>query len=465
MKKESDNLVVIFGRTNVGKSTLFNCLSEKRRALVSNIPGTTRDANLNKISWQGQEMLLVDTGGIMDIKNLFEKKNKEDNIDTKVQKIAKNYLMHASVVLFVVDTLSGLMPQDREMAKALLKIKKREDIILVANKTDSMKWIGEAAAFNKLGLGEPITVSSVTGSGTGDLLDAVVKILKNKKPSAKKINEKEKTSINVAIIGKPNVGKSSLINSIIGEDRIIVSPEPHTTREPQKIEIETDDHIINLIDTAGISKKGKRDARSKKMKNDLAKLSIRSSIGTLFKADIALLLIDVNEGMTVQESKLAEEILNKKASLIIVGNKWDLIKDRDSKEFTKKIYANLPFATWAPVQFVSALTGEKINKLIDLIIGIYNERNIVISENALGKFLARILKIQPPSRNREGKRPRLTNFVQTKTNPPVFSITTGIKDKVQFAYIKFIENRMREKFGFKGTPITIGIEKKRKPSQ
>lgn len=465
MKNERQNLplVVIFGRTNVGKSTLFNCLSEKRRALVSDIPGTTRDANLNQISWCGQDMMLVDTGGIMDIHNLFVKKGKDDDIDTKVQKIAKNYLTRASVVLFVVDTLSGLLPQDKQMAQALQKIMpRREDIILVANKTDSMKWIGEVAAFNKLGLGEPIAISSVTGSGTGDLLDMIVDKLKTKKLPVQPDTEENKQTIKVAIIGKPNVGKSSLINSILGEDRVIVSAQPHTTREPQNIEFDLENFRITLIDTAGISKKGQRGAKSKKERNDLAKQSIRTSLSTLRKADVALLLLDINEDLTIQESKLVEAIVAEKVSLIIVANKWDAVKERNSKLYTDKIYSNLPFATWAPVVFISALTGEKINKLMDAIINTYKERTTVISENALSKFLLKILKLQPPVRNIAGKRPRLTNFVQTKTNPPVFSINIGMKDKVQFAYIKFIENRLRKKFGFKGTPITIGIEKKRK---
>lgn len=469
-KTNEKPLVVIFGRTNVGKSTLFNCLTEKHKALVSSIEGTTRDSNIGEVEWQGKSFALIDTGGIIDIKFLADKKIKDSDIDAKVQQQAKNYIKKAALIIFLVDTRDGLLPQDREMAllvKKLLPTDKK--IILVANKADSPALRKEVSEFNKLALGEPIAISAANGSGTGDLLDEITKNLKKVRIKKETKKETESTSteailnkkINVAIIGKPNVGKSSLINAILGEERIIVSSTPHTTREPQDTLIEHNGYGINMVDTAGISKQGQKGARQTKLKNTLEKLSIAKSLKILNKAQIALLLIDINEGITHQEAKLVEEILERKVSLIIVANKWDLVAERDTKIYKEKIYSSLPFVQWAPIQFISARTGEKVNKILDLIIAVAEERQTEVSENGLSKFLAKIIKIHKPAKAKGTKHPHITNFKQTNTNPPIFSITIGSKDTIHFSYLRFIENRLREKFGFLGTPITIFVDQKK----
>ena len=459
-------LVIIFGRTNVGKSTLFNCLTEKKKALVSNLEGTTRDSNFSVINWRGAGIKLIDTGGIIDLKYLVGKKAKTNDIETKVQQQARDYLKRADLILFLVDAKTGLLPQDKQLSLFLKKnLSKTDQVILVANKTYGPKERKEIAEFNKLSLGEPAPVSAVTGSGTGDLLDIIIKKLKTLK-GISLINNQQSTIlsaqagnnlVNVCILGKPNVGKSSLINALLGEERIIVTPVPHTTREPQDTQVFYQDQIVNLIDTAGISKQGQKTARKLKQKTTLEKISIAKSLKALAKADIALLIIDVNKKLSRQDAKLAQEIIKRKVSLIIIANKWDLTQTRDTKKYTEYIYSYLPFVSWAPIQFTSALTGEKINKILSLITRVAKQRKIQIKENALSKFLFHIIKKHRPTKGKGTKRPHLSHLKQTTTNPPKFSIQIGVKDSLRFSYIKFMENRLREKFDFLGTPITIKI--------
>jgi len=459
--------VVIFGRTNVGKSSLFNCLTEKRKALISSIEGTTRDANIGEVSWRGKNFELVDTGGIMDLKFLTEKKNKTTDIEAKVQIKARGYIERADLILFLVDTKSGLLPQDKQMALYLKKILPTTDnIILVANKADSPRLRKEIAEFNKLSLGEPLAISAINGSGTGDLLDEIVKKIKKFKiPSPSIIKNDKEGIINVSIIGKPNVGKSSLVNAILKKDKLIVSPTPHTTREPQDTLIEYKNTFINLIDTAGISKRGQKGARRLKARNTLEKFSITKSLKTLINSDIALLMLDINKEITHQDAKLVEEIVKTKTSLIVVANKWDTIKDRSTKLYTEKIYTYLPFIKWAPIQFTSALTGEKVKKVFDIVLEVAKQRKTEIQANPLNKFLSRIVKKHAPAKGKGTKHPYIYELKQEEINPPIFSIRIGVKDNIHFSYLKFIENRLREKFGFLGTPITIYVEKKTLPPQ
>jgi GTP-binding protein len=454
--KNSQPLVIIFGRTNVGKSTLFNCLTEKNQALVSNIAGTTRDSNLNEVEWRGKKFTLVDTGGIIDMKYLVGEKNKTGNIEIKVQQQARDYLTRADLILFLVDGQTGLLSTDKQMALFLKKfIKEKNKIVLTANKIDKRSLEPATAEFNKLGLGEPALISAATGAGTGDLLDIVVKKIKPGKKKAAAETEEEKNSVKVCIIGKPNVGKSSLLNSILGYERVIVSSEPHTTREPQNTEINYKDNLITLVDTAGISKKGTKG-------KGLEKHGIMKSLKTLDKSDIALLVIDINEEITHQDAKLVEEIVERKISLIIIANKWDLTEKKDTKKYTGYIYDHFPFCVWAPIQFTSALTGGKVNKILDLILEIDKMRKIKLGDSQLNKFLVKIVKIHRPAKASGIKKPRIYELKQKSTNPPRFSIRIGARDTLHFSYIRFIANRLRDKFNFLGTPITIEIDQERR---
>lgn len=460
-------LVVIFGRANVGKSKLFNTLVEKKQAIVSDIPGTTRDSNSNTVHWNGFTFELLDTGGIINPNEdvLFNKhKNKKeiksvDDINVKVQQQSVNYLKAADLVLFTVDNKVGIMPADRQMLTVLRKhltgdIEKK--IMLVANKVDSGAQAAEAAEFNKLGLGEPILVSAATGSGTGDLLELVVKFLKKKKIAVKdKVSLEKPESISVCILGKPNVGKSSLLNSLLGFEKVIVSPIPHTTREPQNTEIDYNGKKIVLIDTAGISKHAHKT-------EGLEKYGVEKSLATLRKADVAILVIDINESTTHQDARLVQEIVEAGKSLIIIANKWDLVKTRDTKKYTAIIRDNFPFANWAPIQFTSAKTGEKVQKIFDLILELEAARKISLSPSQLAHFLSKIVKIHKPAKAIGLRPPHIYEIKQQRVDPPLFEVRIGPDDNIHFSYIRFIINKLREQFGFAGVPIKVYVENKPK---
>lgn len=452
--------VILFGRTNVGKSTLFNCLTEKKKALVSSVAGTTRDSKHDIISWRRKKFELIDTGGIIDPRLLINKKTTDNSIDVEVQKKAVQILKKADLILFLVDARVGLLPQDRQMVLFLKKINtKKTPLLLIANKADSPKIRTDIAEFNKLGLNEPLAISATSGSGTGDLLDQVVKLLPKQNKAFAKKNPGLQKNIKVSLIGKPNVGKSSLINSLIGEKKFIVSSIPHTTREPNDLQINHNGTIFTFIDTAGISKRGQRNSKSKKIMRSLEKQSIAKSLTSLKYADIALLIIDINGELTHQDAKLVEEIIKLKKSIIIVANKWDLVKERNTKIYTAKIYAHFPFITWAPIQFVSALTGEKVTRLFPLIEKIFDARSTVVQANPLSKLLNKLVKKHRPAKAKGTKHPRIYELKQEENEPPVFSVRIGPKDTIHLSYLRFIENQLRKKFGFIGTPITMFVKK------
>ncbi len=457
-KKENKlPLIVICGRTNVGKSTLFNCLIEKNQALTSNVAGTTRDSNIGKVEWQNCAFDIIDTAGILDQSYLLDKKISGEDIDSQTQKQAKKYLTQADLILFLVDTKAGITPEDKALSLAIQKKSEyKKKTLLIANKIDNFKQAGEAAEFNKLGLGEPQIVSATTGLGTGDLLDFIVK--KIGKPKIKIKDEKlteEEGKINVCIVGKPNVGKSSLLNSILGYDRVIVSPIPHTTREPQNTEIVYKDKKINLIDTAGISRQGKKG-------QGFEKPGILKSLRSLDHADIALLVVDVSEPLTHQDSKIIEEIVKRQKSLIIVGNKWDRMETKDTKKWTEEVFYKFPFVAWAPLQFVSAKNNLKVNKILDLTLEVAEQRQTSLSASQSEKFLKHVVKIHKPAKGKGTKAPRIWEFRQIKVSPPVFIARIGANDDLHFSYVRFMENRLRERYGFKGTPIYVKVTKSTK---
>jgi GTP-binding protein len=468
-------LVVLFGRTNVGKSTLFNVLTGKKIALVSAIEGATRDANIGTVDWQGKKFRLVDTGGILDVRHLHKSKkeikeiNKTDDINAKVQQQAREYLKKANLILFMVDAQVGIMGDDKTMALELKKIiPQTKNILLVVNKSDSPKLRRDVNDFNKLALGEPISVSALTSSGTGDLLDIVTKHLKIRRTKDIDTTKDSNKTINVTIIGKPNVGKSSLINKLIdrfSEDedaqKMITSATAHTTREPKDVQFNYQNYLINLIDTAGISKSARKNLKKGRSHDALEKFSIEKSIATLNKADIALLMIDIHEGITQQESKIIDDIIEKQVSLIIVANKWDLIENRDTKKFKQSIYNDFPYATWAPIQFISALTGEKVEKTLELIVKLAEARKTEINENYLSKFLLRIVKKHSPVRGGGVKNPFIYKLRQTRSNPPKFEIVIGSDDNIDQTYVRYVENQIRKNFKIEGTPVFVSVVHKK----
>jgi len=449
-------LVVIAGRTNVGKSTLFNALVEKRQALISDMPGTTRDSNLGVVEWAGGSFDLADTAGILDEKAMHILAA-EGDIDRQVQKQAHYYLEQADLILFLVDGKAGLLPEDKALAAGLQKNKAYlKKTMLVVNKIDSFKLAPEAAQFHRLGLGEPFTISAASGLGTGDLLDIVIKRLGAKQRlTAKAPTAPDEDLISVAIIGRPNVGKSSLLNAILGYERVIVSPVPHTTREPQNTEITYKDKKINLIDTAGI-------ARHSRTAIGFEKYGVIKSLGSLDRADIALLVLDISAELTHQDTKLVQEIADRGKSLVFILNKWDKVAQRDTKKWTRTLYDKMPFALWAPIQFISAKTGEKVNKILDLILLMSEQRKLALSPSQCEKFMKAVIKIHKPAKGKGTRAPRLYEFSQQSANPPVFAIRIGANDDLHFSYVRFMENRLRERHGFTGTPIRIKVTKDKK---
>jgi GTP-binding protein len=463
MTNPINKTVVIFGRTNAGKSTLFNTLTEKKQALTSNIEGTTRDSNISEVSWRGLDFRLVDTGGIINTRELLKKgvKHNED-IELEVLDQAKEYLKKADLIIFLVDAKDGLVASDREMAIALKKLFPNQDhIILAANKVESARERSRVSEFFQLNLGEPQAISASTGSGTGDLLDIIYEKLGGvKKSASRKFEEKEEKSIepkeiSICLIGKTNVGKSSLLNKILGYKRVIVSSVPHTTREPQDSTISYKERNIKIVDTAGISKKFKTMKGS-----GLEKEGIFKSLRSLDNADIALFMFDINEDLTMQDSKIVEEIINRRKSIIFIANKWDLIEEKDVKKFSNKIHGAMPFCTWAPILFVSAKTGDKVNKVLSLVLEIDKARNIELDKDQLGDFLHFAIKKHKPIRGKGYKRPFIAKIYQTDIAPPRFEIKIGPRDELSYTYLKFLENQLREKFKLTGTPVAVKVRKR-----
>ncbi len=433
--------VAIIGRANVGKSTLFNTLTERKKAIVSNIPGTTRDRNYTKISWGGFDFKLIDTGGV-DI--VHDKAFEEDVINQ-----AKVALNEADLILFLVDVKVGLMPQDKDVAKILKKARKK--VILVTNKADSPQLKKQTEEFYKLGIGNPVAVSAINGSGTGDLLDEVIKNFK--KPTNYSLQAI--SSIRIAIIGKPNVGKSSIINAILGEERVITSPTPYTTRDSQDIELTYKKQPYVLVDTAGVRKKNK-------IKSKLERYSVEQSLKSINRSDVTLLVTDVAEPMGKQDKHLSDEIMQSSSSVIIIANKWDLIDDKDEKtinKFIKYYQAFFPYLTYAPIIFTSALEKQRVKKMLDVAKEVYNERFREITENALDRFLKSLLKKHPPAKGKGAIKPRIHKLKQISTNPPQFELVKDFKSDLHISYVRFMENQLREKFGFLGTPIIIKVRK------
>ncbi|MBT4349919.1 ribosome biogenesis GTPase Der [bacterium] len=438
--------VAIVGRVNVGKSTLFNKLISQPKAITSRVAGTTRDRNYAICSWNSLDFDLIDTGGLDDVK---------DQIDQDINDQIEVALKESDLVLFVVDSKTGILPTDRELLKIIKKHKK--PIILIANKADNNRLRNQTAEFYKLNIGEPSIVSAANGVGTGDLLDRLVKTLKNlKKSSRGHVQTEDDKIIKVAIVGQPNVGKSSLINALLGEERVIVSPVPHTTRDSQDISISYHKQKITFIDTAGIRR------RSRRAINPFEKQSVAQSMESIDRSDIALFMMDVNQKLTFQDKRLANELEEAGVGVIIIANKWDQVPEKDSdtaQKYHDYYFAHLKFLRWAKLLFTSTTDKTNLHKIIPMIIDVYKEKNRVIDENALDKLLKKLVKRHKPARGKGTKHPYIYSLKQVKTNPPIFVVKVDFKAIMHLSYINFIENSLRYKFGFEGVPIKIHQEK------
>ena len=436
-----NGIVAVVGRPNVGKSTLFNRIVGKRMSIVDDTPGVTRDRIYAKAEWLGKEFMMIDTGGI--------EPDTKDIILSQMRVQAQLAIDKADVIILVTDVTAGVTANDADVASMLQKSGK--PVVLCVNKCDT---VGEVPPdfyeFYNLGLGDPIAVSSVHGHGTGDLLDAVFE----KMPTESKQNEYSEDAIKVAVIGKPNAGKSSLINKIAGEERMIVSDIAGTTRDAVDTIIERDGDEYVFIDTAGIRRKSK-------VNEQIEKYSVLRAYMAIDRADVCVIMIDANEGFTEQDSKVAGYAHEQGKASVIAINKWDTI-EKDGKtmqEFTKKLEVDFSFMSYAPFVFISALTGQRIDKLFELIKYTSNQNAKRISTGTLNDMLAyATARVQPPSD--KGKRLKLYYMTQASVKPPTFVIFCNNKELFHYSYQRYIENQIRESFGLDGTPIKIIIRER-----
>ena len=437
----SKPIIAIVGRPNVGKSTLFNKLIGERRSIVEDTPGVTRDRIYGETEWGGKGLIVIDTGGI---------EPKSDDIILKQMRFqAQVAIDNADVILFMCDVRSGLTASDRDIAVMLQKSGK--PIIPCINKCDSVGQVPyEFYEFYELGFDcEPIALSSVHGSGTGDILDAVLEALPEYDG-----DEEEDDSIKVAVIGKPNAGKSSIINRIVGQNRLIVSDIAGTTRDAVDTQITNEHGKFTFIDTAGIR-------RSSKINDKIEKYSVLRAHMAVERADVCLIMIDAGTGITEQDEKIAGIAHEAGKACIIVVNKWDSIEKDNStvNTFNERIRTALAYMPYAPIVYVSALTGQRIHTLFEHIKYVHNQANTRISTGMLNEVLAEAtMKVQPPSD--KGKRLKIYYMTQVSVAPPTFVFFCNDAELFHFSYQRYLENCLRQTFGFSGTPIRIVIKMK-----
>ena len=434
-------VLAIVGRPNVGKSTLFNKLIGERRAIVEDVPGITRDRIYGETEWNGRKLIVIDTGGI--------ERNTDDIILSKMRDQAQIAIDTADVILFVCDIHTGLMPDDRDIAVMLKKSGK--PIIPCINKSDSTGRVpAEFYEFYELGFEiDPIPLSSIHGTGTGDILDAALAALPDTTAE-----DDEDDRIHVAVIGKPNAGKSSLVNRILGDERMIVSNIPGTTRDAIDSHLDNEFGKYTFIDTAGIRRQSKVDDR-------IEKFSVLRAKRAVERADVCILVIDANEGITEQDEKIAGLAHEAGKATIVAVNKWDLVEkdNTTTSAFTKKINNALGYMTYAPILYISALTGQRVGKLFEQINYVHNQTNMRISTGMLNDVLAdAVSRVQPPSD--KGRRLKIYYMTQISVAPPTFVLFANSIELFHFSYQRYIENCLRDTFGFRGTPIRLIVRQR-----
>jgi len=431
-------IVAIVGRPNVGKSTLFNRIARERIAIVEGIPGVTRDRLYCDVEWLNKSFMLVDTGGI---------DMAEDIITQQVRHQAEIAIQEADVIIFMVDGREGLTAADEEIANILRRVNKK--VILCVNKVEDQTQSALAAAeFWALGLGEPITVSAEHGRGIGDLLDQVIADF------PENVEEEKSNVLKIAIVGRPNVGKSTLVNQFVGEKRVIVSDIPGTTRDAIDTYFTYSGQDFVLIDTAGLRRKSK-------IEEELERWSVIRTLRAVERSDISILMLDAQEGVTEQDTRIAGYIHENGKGCIIVVNKWDLIDKgpQTMQEMETKIRQELQFLDYAPIVFVSALTGKRVHQILDLAKQIAEQRSLRISTGRLNEIIQDAVAMhQVPSD--KGVRLKIFYATQAQVNPPVFLIFVNNKELMHFSYLRYLENRLREEYGFIGTPIILSVKER-----
>lgn len=438
-------LVALVGRPNVGKSTLFNRIVGKRLAVVSEIAGTTRDRLYADSEWTGAAFTVVDTGGIEITQGWGTEPLSEDSEQflPLIRKQAAIAIQDADVIVMVVDGKAGLTAADQEVAEILRQSKK--PVVVAANKLESANALNNAFEFYELAVGEVFAISALHGTGTGDLLDAIVAAI----PQVDIDEEEEDGSIKIAILGRPNVGKSTLLNKLVGEERVIVSPIAGTTRDAIDTKLTWYGQEFTLIDTAGIRRRGKIDP-------GIEKYSVLRAMKALQRADVALLLIDASMGVTSQDAHIAGMLSEESAGLVVLINKWDLVvKDTHTlPEFEAKVRQELNFLPYVPVLFISAQSGQRINKILPTVLEVNEARHMRLSTSQMNNFIRDAVAANPPP-NHGGKQVRFYYVTQVGVAPPTFIFFVNNREWLHFSYERYLENRLREQFPFPGTPIRM----------
>jgi len=433
-------IVAVVGRPNVGKSTFVNRLVGQRKSIVDDQPGVTRDRIYSDAEWLGQAFTLIDTGGI--------EPYSKDIILSQMREQANLAIDMADVILFMVNIRDGLTAADKDVAAMLQKSNK--PIILVCNKADAPGELPmEAYEFYNLGLGDPVAVSSIHGLGVGDLLDMVVSYFPEETEK-----EDESNVIHVAIVGKPNAGKSSLTNKILGENRVIVSEIAGTTRDAIDSKFEKDGQEYVIIDTAGMRKRGK-------ISEDVERYSVVRALGAVERADVCIIMVDATEGITEQDTKIAGYVHEQGKACIIAVNKWDLISKETNtmNEFKNRVKEGLNFMMYAPSIFISAQTGQRVDALFDMIKTVLSENTKRISTGLLNDVINdAVAMVQPPSD--KGKRLKIYYGTQSGVKPPTFVLFVNNSELAHYSYVRYLENQIRAKFGFEGTPLKFIIREK-----
>ncbi|HLF02579.1 MAG TPA: ribosome biogenesis GTPase Der [Anaerolineales bacterium] len=447
-------LIALVGRPNVGKSTLFNRLIGERLAVVDDTPGTTRDRQFAEAEWNGVLFDLVDTGGIEVMSR--EPGAKPLSVDSanlipEIREQAELAITEADAVIFMTDALTGLTAADYEVADILRRHQKSVDgqmrppIFLVVNKGDNPERRDEAYGFYELGMGDPFAISAMHGIGTGDLLDALIASL----PPPAQVEDDE--SVKIAIVGRPNVGKSSLLNRLLGEERVIVSPIPGTTRDAIDTKLEFAGLPVTLIDTAGIRRRGHIEV-------GVEKYSVLRTLRAIDRADVTLLLVDAVEGVTAQDAHIGGMVIDKSRSVVVVVNKWDAIeKDTYTMHtFTEKVRQDLQFLDFVPLLFISAKTGQRCDQVLPTALRVQEERLVRIPTAELNRLVREAMDKHMPT-FKSGKRLKIFYASQVNTDPPTFLFHVNDPQLVHFTYRRFLENQIRERFNFLGTPLRLSF--------
>jgi GTP-binding protein len=449
-------VVALVGRPNVGKSTLFNRLAGERLAVVDEKPGTTRDRLVADSEWQGVTFNIVDTGGIDPTALAGGEPLSVDSADyiQAIRAQAELAAREADAVLFIVDGLAGPTPADLEVAHILRRRGPTgaapAPVLLVVNKCDNAQRRAEAAAFYELGIGEPLAISALHGTGTGDMLDRLLGVLGPRPPLPIEDDER----VHIAIVGKPNAGKSSLLNRLLGQERVIVSDIPGTTRDAVDTTLVYHGQEIVLIDTAGIRRRGK-------VEPGVEKYSVLRALRAIERADVALLMVDATDGVTAQDTHIAGLIIDQYRSVVVLVNKWDLVpKDTHTMDdYAANVQQRLRFLPHVPVLFISALTGQRVDRVLPLALQVQEERLRRIPTGEFNRMLDEALAAHPPPTH-SGKQLRFYYGSQVRTDPPTFLFHVNDPRLVHFSYKRFLENQIRKRYGFLGTPLRLSFRRR-----